>query len=66
MQFLAGLVGDKIKELKMAETGVPSDPKEFGKWKNNREVIEKNERVLADIQKRYYIFCIVCISTIPT
>ncbi len=62
IQFVAGLVGDKIKEAKMAETGVPSDPKEFGKWKNNQEMIKKNERVLADIQKRYYIFCIVYVS----
>ena len=62
IQFVAGLVGDKIKEAKIAETAVPSDPKEFAKWKNNQEVIEKNERVLAEIQKRYYIFCIVCIT----
>ncbi len=63
IQFVAGLVGDKIKEAKIAGTAVPSDPEEFAKWKNNQEVIEKNERVLAEIQKRYYIFCIVCIST---
>jgi hypothetical protein len=38
IQFVAGLVGDKIRE----------DPKEY-----------KNQKVLADIQKRYYIFRIV-------
>ncbi|CAB3981765.1 Hypothetical predicted protein [Paramuricea clavata] len=38
IQFVAGLVGDKIRE----------DPKEY-----------KRQKVLADIQKRYYIFRIV-------
>ena len=40
IQFVAGLVGDKIKEAKM------------------------NQRNLADIQKRYYIFSLLKIGSV--
>ena len=45
IQFVAGLVGDKIRE----------EPREY-----------KNQNVLGDIQKRYYIFCIVYTVYIST
>ncbi len=45
IQFVAGLVGDKIREASMSVT---SDPNEF----------IMSERNLADIQKRYYIFSV--------
>jgi GTPase SAR1 family protein len=43
IRFVAGLVGDKIKEAKMAKT------------KDSRKVMKNWERVRADIQKRYYL-----------
>ncbi len=48
IQFVAGLVGDKIKEAEMTDMGVTSGPKESIMSQEN----------LVDILKRYYVFSV--------
>ena len=62
IQFVAGLIGDIIREAKMADMGITNDLEEC----NSQDIIiredpkeSESSKVLVDIQKRYCIFRIV-------